>query len=192
MWRSRDFDTKDSNGSSPPGPSREFKRNTLSGSGSSSAAECVNRRARYESARLGSPRTARLPKGHVGRESERQLARYVHLCREGRRSRGLRGLPFEVTMKMHNPPHPGEVLRALCLEPLNLSVTDAAQSLGVSRKALSSILNGRAGISPEMAIRLSIAFDTSAESWLNQQVQYDLWHAEKSRKRLHVTKLSAA
>jgi addiction module HigA family antidote len=95
-------------------------------------------------------------------------------------------------MKMHNPPHPGEVLRELCLEPLNLTVTDAAQSLGVSRKALSSILNGRAGISPEMAIRLSIAFDTSAESWLNQQVQYDLWHAEKSRKRLHVTKLSAA
>ncbi|MGD0370046.1 MAG: HigA family addiction module antitoxin, partial [Acidobacteriaceae bacterium] len=89
-------------------------------------------------------------------------------------------------MKMHNPPHPGEVLRALCLEPMNLTVTDAARSLGVSRKALSSILNGRAGISPEMAIRLSIAFHTSAESWLNQQVQYDLWHAEKNRKRIHV------
>ncbi len=71
-------------------------------------------------------------------------------------------------MKMHNPPHPGEVLRQLCLEPLNLTVTDAARSLGVSRKALSSILNGRAGISPEMAVRLSIAFNTSAESWLNQ------------------------
>ena len=95
-------------------------------------------------------------------------------------------------MKMHNPPHPGEVLRGLCLEPLNLTVTDAAQWLGVSRKALSSILNGRTGISPEMAIRLSIAFDTSAESWLNQQLQYDLWHAEKNRKRLHVVRLSAA
>ena len=95
-------------------------------------------------------------------------------------------------MKMHNPPHPGEVLRALCLEPLNLTVTDAARSLGVSRKALSGILNGRAGISPEMAVRLSIAFGTSAESWLNQQLQYDLWHAEKKRRRLHVTKLSAA
>ena len=95
-------------------------------------------------------------------------------------------------MKMHNPPHPGEVLRQLCLEPLNLTVTDAARSLGVSRKALSSIVNGRAGISPEMAVRLSIAFGTSAESWLNQQLQYDLWHAEKSRRRLHVTKLSAA
>jgi antitoxin HigA-1 len=95
-------------------------------------------------------------------------------------------------MKMHNPPHPGEVLRQLCLAPLNLTVTDAARSLGVSRKALSGILNGRAGISPEMAVRLSIAFDASAESWLNQQLQYDLWRAEKNRKRLRVTKLFAA
>jgi addiction module HigA family antidote len=95
-------------------------------------------------------------------------------------------------MKMHNPPHPGEVLRALCLDPLNLTVTDAARSLGVSRKALSSIVNGRAGISPEMAVRLSIAFNTSAESWMNQQTQYDLWHVEKKRKRLHVARLSAA
>jgi addiction module HigA family antidote len=95
-------------------------------------------------------------------------------------------------MKMHNPPHPGEVLRQLCLEPLNLTVTDAARSLGVSRKALSSILNGRTGISPEMAVRLSIAFSTSAESWLTQQLQYDLWHAEKDRKSLHVAKLRAA
>ena len=95
-------------------------------------------------------------------------------------------------MRMHNPPHPGEVLKKLCLEPLNLTVTEAARSLGVSRKTLSSILNGRAGISPEMAVRLSIAFDTSAESWLNQQTQYDLWHAERSRKRLRVTKLTGA
>jgi addiction module HigA family antidote len=95
-------------------------------------------------------------------------------------------------MKMDNPPHPGEVLRQLCLEPLNLTVTDAARSLGVSRKALSSILNGRTGISPEMAVRLSMAFDTSAESWLSQQLQYDLWNAEKKRKLLHVTRLSAA
>jgi len=80
----------------------------------------------------------------------------------------------------------------LCLEPLNLTVTDAARSLGVSRKALSSIVNGHAGISQEMAVRLSIAFNTSAESWLNQQLQYDLWHAEKHRTRLHVAKLSAA
>ena len=95
-------------------------------------------------------------------------------------------------MKMHNPPHPGEVIKSLCLEPLGLSVTDAAKALGVSRKTLSSILNGRAGISPEMAVRLSLAFNTTAESWLNQQVQYDLWHAERSRKKLRVVKLSAA
>ncbi|MCG6659896.1 HigA family addiction module antidote protein [Halomonas campisalis] len=95
-------------------------------------------------------------------------------------------------MLMHNPPHPGEVLRELCLEPLGLSVTAAAEALGVSRKTLSAILNGKAGISPEMAIRLSIAFDTSAESWLNQQSQYELWHAEQHRKELKVKKLVAA
>ena len=95
-------------------------------------------------------------------------------------------------MRMHNPPHPGEVLRELCLEPLNLTVTEAADALGVSRKTLSSILNGRAGISAEMAVRLSMAFGTSAESWLQQQVQYDLWQVEQQRKKLRVRKLSAA
>ncbi|MEK7361574.1 MAG: HigA family addiction module antitoxin, partial [Pseudomonadota bacterium] len=70
--------------------------------------------------------------------------------------------------------------------------TDAAASLDVSRNTLSAILNGRAGISPEMAVRLSIAFDTTAESWLQQQMQYDLWHAEQSRKQLRVRKLAAA
>jgi len=95
-------------------------------------------------------------------------------------------------MLMYNPPHPGEILRKLCLEPLGLSVTAAANGLDVSRKTLSSILNGRAGISPEMAVRLSIAFDTSSESWLNQQSQYDLWQAEQQRDSLHVRRLSAA
>lgn len=95
-------------------------------------------------------------------------------------------------MKMHNPPHPGEVLRELCLKPLGLTVTEAAQALGVSRKTLSAILNGRAGISPEMAVRLSLAFGTSAESWMNQQTQHDLWHVEHRRKRLRVARLSAA
>jgi addiction module HigA family antidote len=93
---------------------------------------------------------------------------------------------------MHNPPHPGEIIRELCIEPLGLSVTDTAKGLGVSRKTLSAILNGRAGISPKMAIRLSIAFGTSAESWLNQQSQYDLWQAEQQRGDLHVSRLSAA
>ncbi len=94
------------------------------------------------------------------------------------------------TMRMHNPPHPGAIIKTLCLDPLGVSVTRAAQALRVSRKTLSAILNGRAGISPEMAVRLSIAFDTSAESWLNQQTQYDLWHAELHRKRLRVAKLA--
>jgi addiction module HigA family antidote len=95
-------------------------------------------------------------------------------------------------MKMHNPPHPGEVLRELCLAPLGLTVTEVARALRVSRKTLSAILNGRAGISPEMAVRLSRAFGTTAESWLNQQVQYDLWHAERNLKKLRVARLSAA
>ena len=95
-------------------------------------------------------------------------------------------------MLMHNPPHPGEVLKELCIEPLGITVTDAAKGLGVSRKTLSRILNGKAGISPEMAVRLSIAFNTSSESWLNQQSQYDLWQAEKYRNELHVTQLSVA
>ena len=69
-----------------------------------------------------------------------------------------------LAMKMHNPPHPGEIIRTLCLEPLGLTVTQAAEALGVSRKTLSAILNGRAGVSPEMAVRLSIAFGTTSES----------------------------
>ncbi len=97
-----------------------------------------------------------------------------------------------MTMQMHNPPHPGEVIRGLCLEPLEISVTDAAEALGVARKTLSAILNGRAGISPEMALRLSIAFNTSPESWMNQQIQYDLWLAKKDKKRLRVKRLSVA
>ena len=95
-------------------------------------------------------------------------------------------------MNMHNPPHPGEVLNELCIKPVGVSITDAAKALDVSRKTLSSIINGRSGISPEMAIRLSIAFETSAESWLYQQSQYDLWQAEQHRSELCVKKLVAA
>ena len=97
-----------------------------------------------------------------------------------------------MSIQLHNPPHPGEILRELCLEPMELSVTEAAAALGVSRKTLSSILNGRAGISPEMAIRLSKAFDTSPESWLNQQQQFDLWHAMNSGEEIKVKRLHAA
>ena len=84
-------------------------------------------------------------------------------------------------MKMHNPPHPGEVIRELCLEPLGVSVTAAARTLGVTRKTLSELLNGKSGVSPSMALRLAIAFDTSPESWLNMQQQYDLYRARKNR-----------
>jgi addiction module HigA family antidote len=94
-------------------------------------------------------------------------------------------------MLMHDPPHPGEVIRELCLKPLELTVTEAAKSLGVSRKSLSELLNGRSGVSPEMALRLSMAFGTTPESWLNQQMQYDLWHIRKKGRRLKVRRLAA-
>jgi len=93
---------------------------------------------------------------------------------------------------MYNPPHPGEVLKEFCLEPLELTVTKTAQALGVSRKTLSAILNCRAGISPEMAIRLGKAFNTSAESWLYQQLQYDLWQAQQAVGDIEIQPLVAA
>jgi len=85
---------------------------------------------------------------------------------------------------MFNPPHPGETVRELCLKPLGLTVTDAAKGLGVSRKTLLSLLNGRFGISPEMAIRLSKAFGGSPESWLIQQAQYDLWQVRDQEEKI--------
>ncbi len=93
-------------------------------------------------------------------------------------------------MLMHNPPHPGEILRELCLEPLNLSITEAARALGVHRQSLSALVNGKGRVTPEMAVRLSIAFNTSSESWLKQQIQYDLWQAEQHRSELRVHPLS--
>ena len=83
-------------------------------------------------------------------------------------------------------------MNELCIKPLGLSVTETAEALDVSRKTLSAILNGRAGISPMMAIRLARAFGTTPESWLNQQVHYDLWLAEKNSLNIKVRKLSAA
>jgi len=81
-------------------------------------------------------------------------------------------------MGMHNPPHPGEIIKELCVEPLGLTVTEAAKALGVTRKTFSALLNGRSGISPEMALRLSKVFGRSAEGWLKLQLQYDLWQTE--------------
>ena len=95
-------------------------------------------------------------------------------------------------MFMHNPPHPGEFVRRQCLEPLGLTVTEAAKGLAVSRNTLSMLLNGRLGISPEMAIRLSQAFGGSPQSWLQQQMQYDLWHAQKNREEIAIRKFVAS
>lgn len=95
-------------------------------------------------------------------------------------------------MPMKHPPHPGKVIRDLCIEPLGLTITAAAAGLGVSRKALSELLNGHTGISPEMAIRLSKGFGGTAESWLRQQMLYDLAQAEEHANEIQVKKLSAA
>jgi len=95
-------------------------------------------------------------------------------------------------MLMHNPPHPGEVIKRQCLQPLRLTVTEAAQGLAVSRNTLSMLLNGRIGISPEMAIRLSQAFGGSPESWLRQQMQYDLWQAQQNRESVRIRKFAEA
>jgi len=86
------------------------------------------------------------------------------------------------TFEMHNPPHPGRVLRNLYLEPLALTVTEVAGRLGVTRKTLSELLNGRAGISPDMALRIGIATKTTPESWLGMQMYYDLWQAKQRKK----------
>ncbi len=94
-------------------------------------------------------------------------------------------------MLMHDPPHPGAVIRRQCLCPLRLTVTEAARGLAVSRNALSMLLNGRIGVSPEMAIRLSQAFGGSAESWLRQQMQYDLWHARQHRENVSIQRFAA-
>jgi len=89
-------------------------------------------------------------------------------------------------MMMHNPPHPGEVVKQLCIEPLGLSVTEAALGLGVSRKTLSEFLNGKSRMSIEMAFRISKAFNGSPESWLMQQLQYDLWNNRHLDKKIQV------
>jgi addiction module HigA family antidote len=94
-------------------------------------------------------------------------------------------------MDMHNPAHPGEVIREACLKPLGLTVTATAKGLGVTRKAMSDLLNGHSGVSPEMAIRLEKAGWTTADHWLRMQLQYDLWHARKKAKSIKVAVLSA-
>ena len=93
-------------------------------------------------------------------------------------------------MHMKNPPHPGGFILRECIEPLGLSITQAAEALGVSRKTLSELVNEKCGISPEMAVRLSKVFGSTPETWLMQQAQYDL--AQVRRDRIKLKKLEIA
>ena len=95
-------------------------------------------------------------------------------------------------MSMHNPPHPGEIIRYECLEPLGLTVTRAAQGLGVTRQALSDLVNEKAGISVEMSFRLSQAFGSTPETWLSIQTAYDLWQARDRVREIEVEDFKAA
>ena len=94
-------------------------------------------------------------------------------------------------MTMFNPPHPGELLREMWLAPLALSITAAAERLKVSRKTLSEIVNGRAAVSPEMALRFELAFGKSAQSWLGHQSAFDLWQLQGRRKALGIRRVAA-
>jgi addiction module HigA family antidote len=91
-------------------------------------------------------------------------------------------------MEMHNPAHPGEIVREECLKPLGLSVTAAADALGVTRKALSDLLNGHTGVSPDMAIRLEKVFGSTADTWLGMQMQYELWEARQRSDKIQVNR----
>jgi antitoxin HigA-1 len=92
-------------------------------------------------------------------------------------------------MKMHNLPHPGEIIKGLWLDPIDISITDAAEAMGVSRKTLSKIVNGKGSVTPEMAVRLSIALGSSPESWLGHQNTYDLWQIEQHQDTLNAVPL---
>ncbi|MCA2997899.1 MAG: HigA family addiction module antidote protein [Rhodocyclaceae bacterium] len=87
-------------------------------------------------------------------------------------------------MRMHNPPHPGEVLRDGVFADSQVTVTEFASRIGVTRVALSRVLNGKAGVSADMAVRLAAALGGSAQSWLHLQANFDLWNAEKSLKKV--------
>ena len=93
---------------------------------------------------------------------------------------------------MKNPPHPGRVVYEECLEPLGLTITEAARGLGVTRNSLSRLIHGHNGISPEMALRLSMAFGGSAESWLRQQVDYDLAQIRQAGNPIQVERFKVA
>ena len=92
--------------------------------------------------------------------------------------------------RMHDPPHPGRSIKGACLEPLGLTVTEGAKVLGLTRATLSNLINGHAGVSPEMAIRLAKAFGGSPETWLKLQMQYDLAQALKHEAALKVRRVT--
>ena len=93
-------------------------------------------------------------------------------------------------MAMKNPPHPGLSVRHDCIEPLDLTITEAARVLGVTRQALNNLVNGKAAISPEMAIRLDKAFGGGADTWLRLQAAYDLAQAEKHASKIKVQRVA--
>ena len=93
---------------------------------------------------------------------------------------------------MQNPPHPGGIVRRRCLDPLGLSVTEAAAGLGVTRQALSDLVNEKTGVSVEMSIRLSKAFGSSPETWLGMQMAYDLWQVRTRTREIEVRRFSTA
>ena len=95
-------------------------------------------------------------------------------------------------MGMQNPPHPGTIVRCECLEPLGLTVTRAAKGLGVTRQALSDLVNERAGVSVEMSIRLSQAFGSTPETWLGMQAAYDLWQIRERAAQIKVEDFKSA
>ena len=95
-------------------------------------------------------------------------------------------------MRMKNPPHPGRIVRQECIEPLGLTIAQAARALRVTRQTLNNLVNGRSGISPEMAIRLSKAFGSSPEVWLGLQLEYDLVKAAKTTDRIKVERIEQA
>ena len=93
-------------------------------------------------------------------------------------------------MRMKKPPHPGRIVRQECIEPLGLTVKEAARRLGVTRQALNNVVNEKAGVSPEMAIRLSKAFGSSPEVWLGMQMEFDLAEAEKHADDIKVKRIA--
>jgi antitoxin HigA-1 len=119
-----------------------------------------------------------------------KIGRNVTLTHEKTRNETLTPWAKENVMRMKKPPHPGRIVRQECLEPLGLTVTDAARHLGVTRQTLNNLVNEKAGISREMSIRLSKTFGSSPEVWLGLQMEYDLAEAEKDAGKINVKRIT--